>query len=70
MTIDKKEEEIQKESKLRELLWKEKTEELNEVLAYWEMIKKQWNEKKKEFWKSHNSQDLRKLLKYMREHRK
>ena len=49
----------------------EKTqEELDEILAYWEKIKVEWERKKKEFWANHDRNDFMKLLEYKKKNKK
>jgi hypothetical protein len=70
MTVNVKEtEENKKNNSLTKLLWKEKKEELAEILAYWEKIKLEWERKKKEFWRKYQIHDFMKLLSYKWSHK-
>ena len=52
---------------LKDYLPEDKKKELEEILSFWERIKKQWEKKKKEFWENNrNYKDFPKLLWYKR----
>ena len=54
-------EEIQK---LKPYLSNKTQEELDEILAYWEEIRKKWEIEKNKFWENHDRYGFMKLLKY------
>ena len=45
-------------------------EELDAILAYWEEMKAEWERKKQKFWKNHDREDFKKLLRYKRSNKK
>ena len=45
-------------------------EELEQLLEYWEEMKKKWERLKIEFWDTHNRDDFSGLLRYNWEHKK
>ena len=60
---------IEEIKKLRQYLPESTNEELENILEYWEEIKKRWEEKKQEFWKGHSREDFKNLLQYKWEHK-
>ena len=54
---------------LKPYLSVETQKELDEILAYWEKIKAEWERKKKEFWSMHDRHDFKKLFQYKLEHK-
>ena len=68
MTLNTKETKNQQEGDITKFLPEEKKEELEEILAYWEKMKKEWEEKKKEFRENCDKEDFMKLLEYRLKH--
>ena len=57
---------IKQIKELAQFLPDKSKEELKVILAYWEEMKAEWERKKQEFWKNHDMDDFKKLLKYKR----
>ena len=59
---------IEQIGKLRQFLPENTNEELDDILAYGEEMRKEWLKKKQNFWSNHDGDDFKKLLRYKRKH--